>query len=136
MSAARHGADARAPAGVPVAPARDRAAVEELPGPAFASSSGGLSGALMSLVILALFLIFIVTMTARYLRAGQPAAVPQPATAPAYSRNNGTAERELRSINATAWPEQEEAEPAFTAAGNLTLIEAALQPASPTNRSS
>ncbi|XP_065288878.1 uncharacterized protein [Dermacentor albipictus] len=136
MSAARHGADARASAGVPVAPARDPAAVEELPGPAFASSSGGLSGALMSLVILALFLIFIVTMTARYLRAGQPTAVPQPVTAPAYSENNGTAERELRNNNGTAWPEQEESELAVMAAGNLTLIEAALQPASPTNRSS
>ncbi|KAL3227100.1 hypothetical protein MRX96_048854 [Rhipicephalus microplus] len=72
MSAARHGADARAGASSAEA-ARNRVAVEEVPGPAFASSSGGLSGALMSLVIFALFLIFIVTMTARYLRAGQPA---------------------------------------------------------------
>lgn len=128
MSAARHGADARAPAGVSpaaVAAARDRVAVEELPGPAFASSSGGLSGALMSLVILALFLIFIVTMTARYLRTGQPAAVPQPVAAPVYSRNL------TFHSNGTERPEPEEAEPAVTAAGNLTLIEAAVA----TNRS-
>ncbi|XP_049269038.1 uncharacterized protein LOC125757484 [Rhipicephalus sanguineus] len=134
MSAARHGADARAPAGASsaraAAAARDRVAVEELPGPAFASSSGGLSGALMSLVIFALFLIFIVTMTARYLRTGQPAAVPQLVTAAVSSRNLTFHD------NGTARAEQEEAEPAVAASGNLTLLETALQPVAAANRSS
>lgn len=84
----------------------------------------------MSLVIFALFLIFIVTMTARYLRAGQPAAVPQLVTAAVSSRNLTFHD------NGTARPEQEEAEPAVAAAGNLTLLETALQPAAAANRSS
>ncbi|KAH6936746.1 hypothetical protein HPB50_021287 [Hyalomma asiaticum] len=132
MSAARHGADARAPAGAPsaAAAAQERAAVEEVPGPVFASSSAGLSGALMSLVILALFLIFIVTMTARYLRAGQPAAVPQLVTAAVFSPNLTFHD------NGTARAEAEEAEPAFAAAGNLSLLETTAQPAAAANRSS
>ncbi|KAH7977225.1 hypothetical protein HPB51_026923 [Rhipicephalus microplus] len=129
MSAARHGADARAGASSAEA-ARNRVAVEEVPGPAFASSSGGLSGALMSLVIFALFLIFIVTMTARYLRAGQPAQVPQLVTAAVSSRNLSVYD------NGTAMPELEEAEPAVEGAVNLTLLETTLQPAAAANRSS
>ncbi|KAL1473732.1 hypothetical protein MTO96_021844 [Rhipicephalus appendiculatus] len=99
-------------------------------GPPLHPAAGGLSGALMSLVIFALFLIFIVTMTARYLRAGQPAPVPQLVTAAVASRNLTFHD------NGTARPEQEEVEPAVAAAGNLTLLEAALQPAAAANRSS
>ncbi|KAL3188668.1 hypothetical protein MRX96_022467 [Rhipicephalus microplus] len=94
-------------------------------------AAGGLSGALMSLVIFALFLIFIVTMTARYLRAGQPAQVPQLVTAAVSSRNLSFYD------NGTAMPEQEEVEPAVEAAVNLTLLETTLQqPAAATNQSS
>ncbi|XP_077520523.1 uncharacterized protein LOC144130473 [Amblyomma americanum] len=115
---ARRGGDTREAA--PVAVRRLPAAAEELPGHAFASSSGGLSGALMSLVILALFLIFIVTMTARYLHAAQPAVVSM---GTASSRNltgfdNGTDHVEK---------EQEVRE-----AENQTLLE----PPPPSNRSS
>ncbi|KAL3259329.1 hypothetical protein MRX96_001993 [Rhipicephalus microplus] len=64
------------------------------------------------------------TMTARYLRAGQPAQVPQLVTAAVSSLNLSFYD------NGTARPEQEEADPAVAAAscGNASTLETPSRP--------